>query len=49
VAKLEAGAREPGWRTVLDLAAALGVPVTAFVTADVAPIPAPRRAGGKRK
>ena len=32
VAKLEYRTREPSWRTVLDLAAALGVPVSAFVT-----------------
>jgi transcriptional regulator with XRE-family HTH domain len=30
VAKLEQGVREPGWATVLKLAAALGVECTAF-------------------
>ena len=30
VAKLEQGVREPGWGTVLKLAAALGVDCTAF-------------------
>jgi transcriptional regulator with XRE-family HTH domain len=32
VAKLEQGQREPGWGTVLKLAAALGVDCTAFST-----------------
>ena len=31
IAKLERGANEPTWRTVLKLAEALEVPVTAFV------------------
>ncbi len=36
VAKIEQGLREPGWATVLKLAAALGVECTAFCAAKPA-------------
>jgi transcriptional regulator with XRE-family HTH domain len=37
LAKLESGARQPQWPTVLDLAGALGVQVTAFLPVDEPP------------
>jgi transcriptional regulator with XRE-family HTH domain len=45
VTKIEQGQREPGWSTVLKLAAALDVDCTAFTAAEE---PAPKK-GGKKK
>lgn len=56
ISKIENGEREPGWNTVLLLASALGVEVTAFVppSADGLATSLPSdpelaRAAGKRK
>ena len=46
IAKLEQGVREPGWVTVLDLAAALGVEPNDFLPADK-PAPKKRKGGAK--
>jgi transcriptional regulator with XRE-family HTH domain len=46
VAKLEQGVQEPTWPTVLDLAGALGVSVSAFVAESRSP-PAPKRGPGR--
>jgi transcriptional regulator with XRE-family HTH domain len=47
--KLEQGDREPAWSTVLDLAGALGVEVSAFVVNGAPPAPIPAPMGRPRK